>query len=229
MYFEQCFRTAYKSNLVKESTKLEFLGFGTLNGKDGKPFKTRDGGLLTLNSLIDMVKEIADSKLKDDIVGEERKKIVEQIAIAILKYGDLLPVRNTDYNFDLDKFSSVEGKTGPYILYTAVRIKSIFNKLGDVSNAKITKISSKEEESIIVKLIELTKILKSAYDEKNTGIICDYLFNLCNLYNKFYSEHNITNESDKETKESWIALSKLVYNVIEKLLNVLAIEIPSKM
>ena len=229
MYFEQCFRTAYKSNLVKESTKLEFLGFGTLNGKDGKPFKTRDGGLLTLNSLIDMVKEIADSKLKDDIVGEERKKIVEQIAIAILKYGDLLPVRNTDYNFDLEKFSSVEGKTGPYILYTAVRIKSIFNKLGDVSNAKITKISSKEEESIIVKLIELTKILKSAYDEKNTGIICDYLFNLCNLYNKFYSEHNITNESDKETKESWIALSKLVYNVIEKLLNVLAIEIPSKM
>lgn len=229
MYFEQCFRTAYKSNLVKESTKLEFLGFGTLNGKDGKPFKTRDGGLLTLNSLIDMVKEIADSKLKEDIVGEERKKIVEQIAIAILKFGDLLPVRNTDYNFDLDKFSSVEGKTGPYILYTAVRIKSIFNKIGDVSNAKITKISSKEEENIIVKLIELTKILKSAYDEKNTGIICDYLFNLCNLYNKFYSEHNITNESDKETKESWIALSKLVYKVIEKLLNVLAIEIPSKM
>lgn len=229
MYFEQCFRTAYKANLVKEDTKLEFLGFGTLNGKDGKPFKTRDGGLLTLNSLIDMVKEIAGAKLKEDIVGEERKKIVEQISIAILKFGDLLPVRNTDYNFDLDKFSSVEGKTGPYILYTAVRIKSIFNKLGDTSNVLVTKISTKEEENIVIKLIELTKVLKSAYDEKNTGIICDYLFNLCNLYNKFYGEHNITNEEDKETKESWIALSKLVYNVIEKLLNILAIEIPDKM
>ena len=128
MYFEQCFRAAYKSGLVKEDTKLDFFGFGTLNGKDGKPFKTRDGGVMTLNSFLDMVKEIAESKIKDDIQGKEREELVEKIAVAILKFGDLLPVRTTDYNFDLDKFSSVEGKTGPYILYTAVRIKSIFSK-----------------------------------------------------------------------------------------------------
>ena len=229
MYFEQCFRAAYKSGLVKEDTKLEFFGFGTLNGKDGKPFKTRDGGVMTLDSFIDMVKEIADTKLKDDIVGQEREELVNKIAIAILKFGDLLPVRSTDYNFDLDKFSSVEGKTGPYILYTAVRIKSIFSKLGDVENATIKCISSKEEENLIIKLIELTKNLKTAYDEKNTGVICDYLFNLCNLYNKFYSEHNIVNEKDEMVKESWVALSKLVYQVIEKLLDVLAIEIPERM
>ena len=229
MYFEQCFRAAYKSGLVKEDTKLDFFGFGTLNGKDGKPFKTRDGGVMTLNSFLDMVKEIAESKIKDDIQGKEREELVEKIAVAILKFGDLLPVRTTDYNFDLDKFSSVEGKTGPYILYTAVRIKSIFSKLGDVENVKIKTINSKEEENIIVKLIELTKNLKAAYDEKNTGVICDYLFNLCNLYNKFYSEHNIVNEKDETVKESWVALSKLVYQVIEKLLDVLAIEIPERM
>lgn len=229
MYFEQCFRAAHKSGLVKADTKLEFYGFGTLNGKDGKPFKTRDGGLMTLNALIDMVKESADSKLKKEIVGKERADIVNKIAIAILKFGDLLPIRNTDYNFDLDKFSSVEGKTGPYILYTAVRIKSIFNKIDDIGNVNITCISSKEEENIIVKLIELTKVLKTAYEEKNTGGICDYLFNLCNLYNKFYSEHNILNEANEDVKKSWIALSKLVYQVIEKLLDILAIEIPEKM
>lgn len=229
MYFEQCFRAAYKSGLVKEDTKLDFFGFGTLNGKDGKPFKTRDGGVMTLNSFIDMVKEIAESKIKDEIQGEEREELVEKIAVAIMKFGDLLPVRTTDYNFDLEKFSSVEGKTGPYILYTAVRIKSIFNKLGNVDNFKISVISSKEEENIIVKLIELTKNLKTAYDEKNTGVICDYLFNLCNLYNKFYSEHNIVNEEDQNVKKSWIGLSKLVYNVIEKLLDILAIEIPERM
>jgi len=229
MYFEQCFRTAHKSGLVKESTKLDFFGFGTLNGSDGKPFKTRDGGLLTLNSFIDSVKQIANSKLKDDIVGKEREDIVNKIAIAILKFGDLLPVRNTDYNFDLEKFSSVEGKTGPYILYTAVRIKSIFNKLEGLGQEKISCISSKEEENLIVKLIEVTKVLKSAYEEKNTGVICDYLFALCNLYNKFYSEHNIVNEKDDNIKSSWIALSKLVYQVIEKLLDVLAIEIPERM
>ena len=229
MYFEQCFRAAYKSGLVKEDTKLEFYGFGTMNGKDGKPFKTRDGGVMTLDSLIEMVKEVADTKLKDDVKGKEREDLVNKITVAILKFGDLLPVRNTDYNFDLDKVSSVEGKTGPYILYTAVRIKSIFNKLDNVSDAKISVISSKEEENIIIKLIELTKNLKSAYDEKNTGVICDYLFNLCNLYNKFYSEHNIVNEKDEKVKESWVALSKLVYQVIEKLLDILAIEIPDRM
>ncbi len=229
MYFEQCFRASYKSGLVKNETKLEFLGFGTLNGKDGKPFKTRDGGLLTLNALIDMVKEIAASKLKENIKGEEREKIVEQIAISILKYGDLLPVRNTDYNFDIEKFSSVEGKTGPYVLYTAVRIKSIFNKLEKTGEYKISEISSKDEENIIIKLIELTKVLKAAYEEKNTSIICDYLFNICNLYNKFYAEHNIINEKNEKIKQSWIALSRLVYLVIEKLLDILAIEIPEKM
>ena len=230
MYFEQCFRAAHKAGLVKDTTKLEFFGFGTLNGKDGKPFKTRDGGVMTLNSFIDMVKEIADSKLKDEIQGPQREELIEKIAVAILKYGDLLPVRNTDYNFDLDKFSSVEGKTGPYILYTAVRINSIFAKLKETSKEyKIKNVYSDEELNIYVKLVELTRVLDNSFNEKTLSYICDYLFSLSNLYNKFYAEHNIINETDSDKKETYLALSKLTYNVIKSLLDILAIDVIDRM
>ena len=230
LYFKQVFRASYKSKIVKNDTELNFYGFGTMNGSDGKPFKTRDGGVMQLRDLVSMVEDVTYTKLKENIVGEERKNLASKLAIAVLKYADLSPLRTTDYVFDVDKFSSLEGKTGPYILYTAVRINSIFNKLDKKSdNYQIKGIYSEEESNIYVKIVELTKTIDIAYIEKNTGVICDYLFNLANLYNKFYSDHNILNEENKDKKESYLALSKLVYNVIKKLLDVLAIEMIDKM
>jgi arginyl-tRNA synthetase len=230
MYFKQVFRSSYKSGLVKEDTELNFYGFGTMNGSDGKPFKTRDGGVMELRQLISMVSDVTYTKLKETIVGEERKELADKLAIAVLKYADLSPLRNTDYIFDVDKFSSLEGKTGPYILYTAVRINSIFAKLAEKKdNYDIKNIYSEEELNIYLKLIELTKTIDNAFNEKSLSGICDYLFNLANLYNKFYSEHNILNEQDEDKKETYLALSKLTYSVIEKLLNVLAIDMIDKM
>ena len=230
MYFKQVFRSSYKSGLVKDSTELNFYGFGTMNGSDGKPFKTRDGGVMELRQLISMVEDVTYTKLKETIVGEERRTLAGKLAIAVLKYADLLPLRNTDYIFDVEKFASLEGKTGPYILYTAVRINSIFSKLDEVKeNYTIKGIYSDEELNIYIKIIELTKTIDAAFNEKTLSYICDYLFNLANLYNKFYSEHNILNEEDENKKETYLALSKLTYSVIEKLLNVLAIDMIDKM
>jgi arginyl-tRNA synthetase len=230
LYFKQVFRSSYKSGLVKPETELNFYGFGTMNGSDGKPFKTRDGGVMELRNLVSMVEDVTYTKLKENIIGEERKELASKLAIAVLKYADLLPLRNTDYIFDVEKFSSLEGKTGPYILYTAVRINSIFSKLGDKKDVyKINGVYSEEELNIYLKLVELTKTIDNSFNERTLSYICDYLFNLANLYNKFYNEHNIINEERKEVQESYLALSKLTYNVISKLLNVLAIEVIDKM
>lgn len=230
LYFKQVFRSSYKSRLVKESTELNYYGFGTMNGTDGKPFKTRDGGVMELEGLISLVKDVTYTKLKDNIVGDERDILADKLAIAVLKYADLLPLRNTDYVFDVEKFSSLEGKTGPYILYTAVRINSIFSKLSETKDIYTIKgIYSDEELNIYVKLIELTKVIDNSFNDKTLSYICDYLFNLANLYNKFYSEHNIINEADNDKKESYLGLSKLTFNVIKELLNVLAIDMIEKM
>lgn len=230
MYFKQVFRASHKSKLVKPETELNFYGFGTMNGVDGKPFKTRDGGVMELGSLISLVKDVTYTKLKENIVGDEREELANKLAIAVLKYADLSPLRNTDYVFDVEKFSSLEGKTGPYILYTAVRINSIFSKINESQDSyEIKGVYSDEELNIYVKLIELTKVIDNAFNEKTLSYICDYLFNLANLYNKFYSEHNIINETDLDKKESYLALSKLTYNVIKELLNVLAIDMIEKM
>jgi len=170
-----------------------------MNGSDGKPFKTRDGGVMELRNLISMVEEVTYTKLKENIVGEERKELASKLAIAVLKYADLLPLRNTDYVFDVEKFSSLEGKTGPYILYTAVRINSIFSKLKEKRDEyKIKGIYSDEELNIYLKLVELTKTIDNSFSERTLSYICDYLFNLANLYNKFYNEHNIINEENKD-------------------------------
>ena len=145
-----------------------------------------------------------------------------------IKFADLLPYRTTDYIFDLEKFSSFEGKTGPYILYTMVRIKSILDKVG-IDSENIKAIYGNTERDIYIKLLELSKMLKKAYDEKTLSYICEYVFDLCSLFNKFYSECNIVNETDIDKKTSYIALLKLLYNTCEKLLDILAIEIPDKM
>lgn len=228
LYFEQVFRASYKSNLVKEECKLAHYGFGTINGKDGKPYKTRDGGVLPLDELLKLVKEELSKRLTKETSEEEKEKILDILTVATVKYADLLPYRTTDYIFDIEKFCSFEGKTGPYILYTMVRINSILNKL-DTSKYNINGVYSTTEKDIYLKLLELPKMITSSYNEKATGYICDFLFELCSLFNKFYNECNIVNETNKEVQESRIALLKLVYNVGYNLLDILAIEIPSKM
>lgn len=228
MYFEQVFRASHKSGLVRDDVVLNHYGFGTMNGKDGKPFKTRDGGVLQLNDLINQVKDELDKKMTNFNNDDEKKKIIDILACATIKYADLLPFRTTDYIFDVEKFCSFEGKTGPYILYTMVRIKSILDKC-EIENINISKIYGETERNIYIKLLELSKIINKAYSEKTLSYICEYLYDICSLFNKFYSECNIINESDVDKKNTYISLLKLIYSVSERLLEVLAIDIPEKM
>ena len=223
LYFEQVFRASYKSGLVPKSTKLKHFSFGTINGSDGKPFKTRDGGVMTLDNLIELIYEEIEKKIKEDITGDEREDIANKLTIATLKYADLLPFRKTDYIFDPVKFSSLDGKTGPYILYTMVRIKSLLKKAND-SNYEIKVINNGEIRDILVKLLNLNNVLTNSYNEATLNYICDYLYDLLSLYNKFYNNYNILNESDMNVKETYLAVSKLVYNVSHNLLNILAID-----
>ncbi len=223
MYFTQVFRAAHKSGLVKDNTVLKHFGFGTVNGPDGKPFKTRDGGVMTLDNLIELIYVEIEKKIKEDIVGEERADIANKLTIATLKYADLLPFRKTDYIFDPVKFSSLEGKTGPYILYTMVRIKSLLKKAED-KEYSIKLINNSEIRDILVKLLSLNNVLTNSYNEATLNYICDYLYDLLSLYNKFYNNYNILNESDESVKETYLAVSKLVYNVSHNLLNILAID-----
>lgn len=228
LYFEQVFRASYKSGLVNKETILTHYGFGTMNGSDGKPFKTRDGGVLPLNSLIELVKKEILNKMSNYDSEEEKEEIANILTIATIKYADLLPYRTTDYSFDVEKFSSFEGKTGPYVLYTMVRIKSILDKLKN-KTGNINKIYNESDRNIYIKILELSKVMSKAYNERVTSYMCEYLFDLCSLFNKFYSEHNILKEEDNIKKESFIGLLNLVYNNCSKLLDILAIEIPNKM
>lgn len=228
LYFEQVFRGSYISGLVPETTLLAHYGFGTINGKDGKPYKTRDGGVMELGTLIELIRDEVESKIKEEITGEEREKIADKLAIATLKYTDLLPYRRTDYIFDPVKFSSLEGKTGPYLLYSAVRMKSLLNKV-DSNNVTLKVVANDDVRDILVKIVELSKVLKKAYEERAVNYIADYLYELASLFNKFYNNNNIINEQNEEVKESYIALVKQVYGIVHKLLDVLAIEEVEKM
>ncbi len=229
LYFEQVFRGSYISGLVPKTTLLAHYGFGTMNGKDGKPFKTRDGSVLELSSLLDLVREEIDKKIKKEITGEERKNICEKLTIAAVKFADLSPIRKTDYVFDPVKFSSFEGKTGPYILYTMVRIRSILSKLGSYENVKMTKIYNEDMRNILVKIVELSRALTSSYKERTLNCLTDYLYEICSLFNKFYSKYNIINEENEDIKNSYVAMISLLYNTCLVILDTLAIETVPKM
>jgi len=225
LYFEQVFRASQKIGLTP-NTELFHYGFGTINGSDGKPYKTRDGGVMELSSLIELIRNEIASKVKSEIT-ENREEIIDKLTIATIKYTDLLPFRKTDYVFDPVKFSSLDGKTGPYILYTVVRIKSILNKVE--SSDKISIINNDEMRDLLVKLISLPKALTSSYKEATLSYICEYLYEICSLFNKFYNSCNIINEQDENVKNSYIAFINKVYEVINGLLNVLAIDEVEKM
>ena len=230
LHFLEAFRAAKKTKIVPENINLVHLPFGTMNGEDGKPFKTRSGGVMSLNELYNIVYKECLNKLSNNIDNDEEKNILaKKIAIATIKYADLLPNRASDYIFDPIKFSDMNGKTGPYLLYNTVRIKSIFRKLGDFTFEKYSKITSVIERDIILHLMELPNVLKKAIKDKTLNEVCEYIFKLTNLYNSFYSDHYILNEENKDIKESWLVMSDLVLKTNELILNILAIDIPNKM
>lgn len=229
LYFTQVFRTLYKSGIVDNKTKLEFIGFGTMNGKDGKPFKTRDGGVMKLETLLDDIKKECNQYLeKEGIEETEKEEIANKVSVAALKYADLLPNREKDYIFDPKRFSSLEGKTGPYVIYSCIRIKSLLRKSGE-DNYKVACIYSKTEKDIITKILEMSIVIDSSYRNKTLSDITEYLYELDSLYNKFYSENRIITEANEDKRKSWLAISELVYKVNKLLLDTLAIEIPEKM
>ena len=229
LHFEQVFRAVYKTGIVPETTNLEFIPFGTMNGADGKPFKTRDGGVMKLEDLLDMAKEECEKKILPNITGEEREKIAEQIAVAAVKYADLIPFRLTDYSFDPVKFADLQGKTGPYLLYSTIRMKSLLKK------AEEANISYKEykcinnDRDIIIAMLNLHSTLIKSFNTRSLNDITEYLYKITNLYNNFYSNNFVLTEKDKDKQESWLLLTKVVLNNNIKLLNILGIEIPDKM
>ncbi len=230
LHFEQVFRATRKAKLLDDNVKLEYIGFGTMNGTDGKPFKTRDGGVMTLKALIEMVKDETRKRINYDIVLEDKvEETVEKIAISALKYADLIPNRITDYIFSPDKFSDVEGKTGPYLLYSTIRMKSLLQKGYEYKQDNYIKINNDTDRDIIIELLELPNILTKSLDSKSLNDIADYLYILTNKYNKFYSENKVLLEEDKRLQESWLVLTKVVYNTNLLLLDILGLLVPEKM
>ncbi len=230
LHFEQVFRAARRAKLVNDNVVLEHIGFGTMNGKDGHPFKTRDGGVMPLKTLIDMVNEETLKKITNEsMTDEEKKKTSRIVAIAALKYADLLPFRGTDYIFDPAKFADLEGKTGPYLLYSTIRMKSLLNKAKNLSQEKAKILPGKTEQDIAVTILNLPITIKRAIDTKSLNEIADYLYNITSLYNKFYAENKVLIEENKDKQESWLVLTKVVYDINMLLLKTLGIEVPEKM
>lgn len=230
LHFEQVFRAARRANLVDDNVVLEHIGFGTMNGKDGKPFKTRDGGVMSLKNLIELVNKETLKRINTETVTEEEKdKIAKTVAIAALKYADLIPYRKTDYIFEVEKFAEIEGKTGPYLLYSTIRMKSLLNKAVDLSKDKITKFKTSVEKELALTILNLPSILDKSLDSKSLNDISEYLYKLTSLYNKFYAENKILTEENKELQTSWLTLTKIVYDINIMLLDVLGIKVPDKM
>ena len=229
LHFDQVFRASRKAKIVRDSTILEHIGFGTMNGKDGKPFKTRDGGVMKLKDLIDLVYEETFKKITNESITEEEKpKIAKQVAIAALKYADLLPYRLTDYIFEVEKFSDLEGKTGPYLLYSTIRMKSLLKKSNETAR-KVSKLKGSIEKEIALTLLNLPVVLNKSIDTKSLNEIAEYLYKLTSLYNKFYADNKIITEEDEEIKLSWITLTDIVCKVNLLLLDALRIVVPDKM
>ncbi len=229
-HFVQVFRCAQKSGVAKEDTSLEHLGFGTMNGPDGKPFKTRDGGVLKLNDFLDMVVGNAREKLEGR-EGLDVEKTAEIIGMATLKFADLSNDRNKDYIFDLAKFSSFEGKTGPYILYSYVRLNNILKKL-EAENFEAGKILSSMDDStrdLMLKIDEFEASLNGAVNLRAPHIIADYVYELATLSNSFYHNNHILNEEDKDKKASYMTLLRITRDLLKLCLGLLSIDVPEKM
>lgn len=250
MHFVQVFRCAKKAGIVKEDTSLEFLGFGTMNGLDGKPFKTRDGGVMRLEYLLNDTNEKMYSKITDNnnMTDDEAKEVASIVSLAAIKYGDLSNQASKDYIFDIDKFTSSEGNTGPYILYTIVRIKSILNKYLEGLTIKsilnkyakeplydlpdelhINAPDNESSKKLMLELVKFQNAILSAYDESAPHKICAFLYDVCNAFNHFYHETKILSCEDEDKKKGYIALLYLTKSVLECCIDLLGFYAPDKM
>ena len=235
LYFEQVFRCARKTQIIGDDVDLIFVGFGTMNGKDGKPFKTRDGGVLRLEQLLsddesEVREKMADRDMDEDVLNDAAAKI----GLAAIKYGDLSNQASKDYVFDVDRFTSFEGNTGPYILYTIVRTKSLNAKIeaqginvdGD---ARILPAQNKTVTDVMLALSKWSDTVSAAYQEQAPHKICQFVYELCDAYNKFYHENKILANEDVQERQSWIVLSRLVGSVLEQAIDLLGLEAPDRM
>ena len=235
LYFEQIFRCARKAKLVEEETELLHIGFGTMNGKDGKPFKTREGGVMRLEMLMQEINDEMARKIEEGRgeMDEEAKETAKTVALSAIKYGDLSNQASKDYIFDIDKFTSFEGDTGPYILYTIVRIKSILNKVkeqgGLPKEAAIQEAGSVSEKALMLQLAGFNAMMEAAYQETAPHKVCAYIYDLANAFNRFYHETKIVSEEDQNKKAGWIALLMLVRDLLEICINVLGFSAPERM
>lgn len=240
MHFVQVFRCARKTGLVGPDVELTHIGFGTMNGKDGKPFKTRDGGVMRLEYLLDeineeMLKKITENQEEKenlDISEEEAKQTAKTVALAAVKYGDLSNQASKDYCFDIERFTSFEGNTGPYILYTIVRIKSILKKYtakNSLPDAPILGAHSASEKNLMLVLSRFNAMMENAYEEKAPHKICAYIYELANAFNGFYHETKILSEEDFKVQASYIGLLVLTKNILETCIDVLGFSAPDRM
>lgn len=240
LYFEQVFRCARKTGLVKPETELVHIGFGTMNGRDGKPFKTREGGVMRLENLIREIQEEMVRKIHENaetkgyqVDEEEARETAGIVGLAAIKYGDLSNQASKDYIFDMERFTSFEGDTGPYILYTIVRIKSILGKYTE-QGKELTKVVIQEplnasEKALMLELTKFQGMMELAFEELAPHRICAYIYDLANAFNRFYHETKILTETDEEKKAGWIAVLKLTREVLEVCIDLLGFEAPDRM
>ena len=240
LHFEQVFRCARKTGLVDADTELEYIGFGTMNGKDGKPFKTRDGGVMRLENLIREINEEMIRKIREnaetkgyEVDEKEAAETAKVVGLAAIKYGDLSNQASKDYIFDMDRFTSFEGDTGPYILYTIVRIKSILSKYeeqgGKLTDTVIGEAVNESEKSLMLELTKFNAVMETAYEEIAPHRICAYIYDLANAFNHFYHETKILTEEDAQKKSGWIALLILTRDVLETCIDLLGFSAPERM
>lgn len=231
LHFEQVFRAARMAGIVRPETELEFLGFGTMNGKDGKPFKTRAGGVMRLEQLISEITEFVRKKVVENQIVEPDavEETTRRIAMAALKYGDLSNQPTKDYIFDMDRFAAFEGNTGPYILYTIVRVKSILAKYGAWESLPIQAPVSPSEKALMLAITKLAPALEAAYRDSAPNLICSYIYELAGAANGFYHETRILTEPDEKLQAGYIALIGLAKDILETCINLLGFQAPEKM
>ena len=235
LYFEQVFRCARKTKLVDEDTELVHIGFGTVNGADGHAFKTRDGGVMRLEMLINEINEKMYQKIVEsrEVDEEEARNTAKIIALSAIKYGDLSNQASKDYIFDIDKFTSFEGDTGPYILYTIVRIKSILAKAKeqgeDLTNLTLKEADTDSQKALMMTIARFNAMMENAYDEVAPHKICAYIYDLANALNRFYHENRILAEEDETKKRSWLGLLILTKEILEACIDVLGFSAPERM
>lgn len=231
LHFEQVFRAARKAGIVGPETELEHVGFGTMNGKDGKPFKTRDGGVLRLEQLIADMTDFVRSKVVENKVvsDDEVEATTAKIALAALKYGDLSNQPTKDYNFDMERFAAFEGNTGPYILYTIVRVKSILSRYGAWENLPIQPPANPHAKELMLSITKLGPTLEAALRSSAPNLICAYIYELAGCVNAFYHETRILSEPDETLKAGYISLIGLSKNILEQCIHILGFSAPEKM